>query len=113
MYLHYTFLSNYYGYLNGQTLIIVDKESKKAIPFASIEIYEMQIKSNSDADGRFDAKIILQNTPILVSSNGYKSKSLIYKKNESNSYTIELEKAQDVFRKLSAFGLIKKVTDQS
>lgn len=80
-------------FLNAQSLTVIDKESLKPIPHASVEIYEMHIQSYCDENGEFEFNYLLNNTPIIISANGYKPKSLMYKVGDSNSYNIKLEKS--------------------
>ena len=79
--------------INAQILTVVDKETLQSIPYASIDIYELAIQSMCDENGEFELNINLNNTPIVVSAGGYKSKSFIYKKEHSNSYIVELERS--------------------
>lgn len=80
-------------YLNAQSLRVVDDESLKPIPYANVEIFEVQTTSYCDINGYFELNSISNNTPIIVSADGYQSKSFIFKKNDSNSYNIKLERA--------------------
>ena len=80
-------------FLNAQSLRVIDNETLKPIPYASIEIFAIQVQSFCDENGELELNIISKNTPIIVSAHGYKSKSFIYKIDETNLYNIKLEKA--------------------
>ena len=79
--------------LNAQSLSVVDSESLKPVPYASIEIYEMQIQSYCDENGIFEFSYLLNTTPVIISANGYKPTSFIYKSGDNNSYNIKLKKS--------------------
>ncbi len=87
-------------FINAQSFRVIDKESKEVIPYASVEVHEMQIQSMCDENGACDIKIISRNSPILVSAEGYESKSFIYKPKESNIHLIELEKAHIILNEV-------------
>jgi iron complex outermembrane receptor protein len=80
-------------FVNAQFLLVIDKESRNAIPFASVEIFQIDIQTNCDGNGRLDADFIKVNTPIVVTSKGYFAKSFLFKKGDVTSYTVELEKS--------------------
>ena len=79
--------------LNAQSLTVVDSESLKPVPYASIEIYEMQIQSFCDENGVFEFSYLSNTTPVIISANGYKPTSFIYKADDNNSYNIKLKKS--------------------
>ena len=79
--------------LNAQSLTVVDNESKKPIPYASIEIYELQIKSYCDENGEYEFGYLSNTTPVIISANGYKPTSFIFKAGDTSSYNIKLEKS--------------------
>lgn len=96
--------------INAQSLTVLDNETQTPIPFASIEIFEVQVQSFCDENGQFKLNN-LSNTPIIVSANGYESKSFIYNKDESNSYTIKLVKAHILLNEIvvsPTTGIIQK-----
>ena len=79
--------------LNAQSLTVVDSESLEPIPYASVEIYEMQIQSYCDENGVFEFSYLSNTTPVILSANGYKPTSFIYKAGDNNSYEIKLKKS--------------------
>tara|TARA_B100000242_G_scaffold288792_2_gene257528 strand:+ start:1119 stop:3434 length:2316 start_codon:yes stop_codon:yes gene_type:complete len=79
--------------LNAQSLTVVDSESLEPIPYASVEIYEMQIQSYCDENGVFEFSYLSNTTPVILSANGYKPTSFIYKAGDNNSYDIKLKKS--------------------
>ena len=79
--------------LHAQSLTVVDNESLKPVPYASVEIYEMQVQSYCDENGQLELNILSNNTPIIISANGYKSTSFMYKIGGPTSYNIKLEKS--------------------
>ena len=79
--------------LNAQSITVVDSESLKPIPYASIEIYEMQIQSYCDENGVFEFSYLSNTTPVIISAMGYKPTSFIYKADDNNSYNIKLKKS--------------------
>ena len=87
-------------FLNAQSLIVVDKDTRNGIPFASVEIHQIQIQTNCDQNGQLDLNFISTNTPILVTSDGYDSKSFVFVKNELNIYTVELKKSHIVLNEV-------------
>ena len=96
--------------INAQSLTVLDNESLKPIPYASIEIFEVQVQSFCNENGQFELNN-LSNTPIIVSANGYESKSFIYNKDESNSYTVKLDKAHILLNEIvvsPTTGIIQK-----
>ena len=98
-------------FLSAQSLRVVDNETLKPIPYASIEIFEIQVKSLCDENGQFELNILSKNTPIIVSAYGYESKSFIYKMDETNSYIIKLEKAHILLNEIivsPTTGIIQK-----
>ena len=98
-------------FLNAQSLRVVDNETLKPIPYASIEIFAIQVQSLCDENGQFELNILSKNTPIIVSAHGYESKSFIYKIGETNSYNIKLEKAHILLNEIivsPTTGIIQK-----
>ena len=59
-------------FLNAQSLTVIDNKSLKPVPYASVEIYEMQVQSYCDENGQLELNILSNNTPIIISANGYK-----------------------------------------
>ena len=49
--------------LNAQSLTVVDSESLEPIPYASVEIYEIQIQSYCDENGVFEFSYLSNTTP--------------------------------------------------
>ena len=97
--------------LNAQSLSVVDSESLKPIPYASVEIYEMQIQSYCDINGTYEIGYLSNTTPVIISANGYKPISFIYKADETNSYDIKLEKSHIFLNEIvvsPTTGLIQK-----
>lgn len=78
--------------LNAQSLSVVDSESLEPIPYASVEIHEIQVQSYCDENGIFEFSYLLNSTPVIISANGYKPTSFIYKSG-NNSYDIKLKKS--------------------
>ena len=79
--------------LNAQSLSVIDSESLEPIPYASVEIHEIQVQSYCDENGIFEFSYLLNTTPVIISANGYKPTSFIYKSNDKNSYEIKLKKS--------------------
>ena len=79
--------------LNAQSLSVVDSESLEPIPYASVEIHEIQVQSYCDENGIFEFDYLLNTTPVIISANGYKPTSFIYKSGDKNSYNIKLKKS--------------------
>ena len=79
--------------LNAQSLSVVDSESLEPIPYASVEIHEIQVQSYCDENGIFEFSYLLNTTPVIISANGYKPTSFIYKSGDKNSYNIKLKKS--------------------
>ena len=80
-------------FLNAQSLTVIDNKSLKPVPYASVEIYEMQIQSYCDENGVFEFSYLSNTTPVIISANGYKPTSFIYKAGDNNSYNIKLKKS--------------------
>jgi len=79
--------------INAQVLKVVDKETRGHVPFASVAIYDLGIQTKCDENGEFDLGIKLNNILVLVSAEGYKSKSFKYKKESTNLFVVELERS--------------------
>jgi len=97
--------------LNAQSLSVVDSESLKPIPYASVEIYEVQIQSYCDINGTYEIGYLSNTTPVIISANGYKPISFIYKADGTNSYDIKLEKSHIFLNEIvvsPTTGLIQK-----
>ena len=80
-------------FLNAQSLSVVDSESLEPIPYASVEIHEIQVQSYCDENGIFEFSYLLNTTPVIISANGYKPTSFIYKSGDNNSFDIKLKKS--------------------
>ena len=85
--------------LKAQTISVIDKETNQGIPFAIVEIHELQTHSNCDINGQFALRNISNNSPIIVSSPGFESKTFIYKKN-TQQYIIKLDKAHVILNEV-------------
>ena len=97
--------------LNAQSLSVVDSESLEPIPYASVEIHEIQIQSYCDENGIFEFSYLLNTTPVIISANGYKPTSFIYKSGDNNSYNIKLKKSHIFLNEIvvsPTTGLIQK-----
>ena len=79
--------------INAQVLKVVDKETREHVPYASVAIYDLGIQAKCDENGEFDLGIKLNNILVLVSAEGYKSKSFKYKKEQTNLFVVELERS--------------------
>ena len=98
-------------FLHAQSLTVIDNESLKPIPYASIEIFEMQVQSYCDENGQLELNILSNNTPIIISANGYKSTSFIYKIGGPSAYNIKLEKSHILLNEIvvsPTTGIIQK-----
>lgn len=85
--------------IEAQIITVIDKETEQGIPFAIIEIHELQTLTNCDINGQVTISNISNNSPIIVSSPGYESKTFIYKK-DIHQYKIELKKAHLVLNEV-------------
>ena len=97
--------------LNAQSLSVVDSESLEPIPYASVEIHEIQVQSYCDENGIFEFSYLLNTTPVIISANGYKPTSFIYKSGGNNSYNIKLKKSHIFLNEIvvsPTTGLIQK-----
>lgn len=87
-------------FLNAQTLKIIDSDTKNPIPYASIELYEMQIKTFCDDKGVYLFNINTTNTPIIISADGYLSKSFSFKNSDLSERIISLKPAHIVLNEV-------------
>ena len=71
-------------FLNAQSLSVVDSESLEPIPYASVEIHEIQVQSYCDENGIFEFSYLLNTTPVIISANGYKPTSFYCLKIKEN-----------------------------
>ena len=71
------FLTTYTIPLNAQSLKVIDKNTLGPIPYASVELYEIQIQSYCDENGEYEIGYLSNTTPVVISANGYKPTSFI------------------------------------
>jgi len=78
----------------AKSLKIIDSETKNGVPFALIEISDLNIQSRSDSNGVFQLNIVLpRNTYITVSSSGYVTKNVVIDNPTTDFISIELTKS--------------------
>ena len=87
------FLTIYTIPLNAQSLKVIDKNTLGPIPYASVELYEIQIQSYCDDNGEYEFGYLSNTTPVIISANGYKPTSFIFKAGDTSTYNIKLEKS--------------------
>ncbi len=87
-------------FLNAQTIKIIDFDTKNPIPYATIELYEMQIKTFCDQKGEFSFNINTTNTPIIISADGYESESFSFKNSDLRERIISLKPAHIVLNEV-------------
>ena len=87
------FLTIYTIPLNAQSLKVIDKNTLGPIPYASVELYEIQIQSYCDENGEYEFGYLSNTTPVIISANGYKPTSFIFKAGDTSTYNIKLEKS--------------------
>ena len=85
------FLTIYTIPLNAQSLKVIDKNTLGPIPYASVELYEIQIQSYCDENGEYEFGYLSNTTPVIISANGYKPTSFIFKAGDTSTYNIKLE----------------------
>ena len=71
----------------------------------------MQVQSYCDENGQLELNILSNNTPIIISANGYKSTSFMYKIEGPTSYNIKLEKSHILLNEIvvsPTTGIIQK-----
>lgn len=95
----------------AQTIQVIDQESLEGIPFASIEIYEMQTERKCNTEGVIQLNDIKINTAIIISAKGYQSKSFMLKDVDQDTYLVKLKKAHILLNEVvvsPTTGLVQK-----
>lgn len=83
----------------AQTISVIDEETNQGIPFAIIELHELQIISNCDINGQFEITDLSNNSLITASSSGFKPQTFTYKKSV-DLYEIKLKKSHVVLNEV-------------
>lgn len=74
--------------------LVVDKETKQGIAFATVGIVKQNIGTNADEEGRFTISIAsTTNDTLIISSIGYKTKLVPLKTNSATTFELEPKSA--------------------